>query len=126
MAVVATWTDLAALRAEGQKPLLRVVVTTNATFARRMTWVGCLAIGHQSGESMPVELLDGLDVILDVGTCDRAASVKRLIDSRSVTPSRLEAWCECNRTLVTTALGCDLDREFDSLLAPRDANGVAL
>ena len=69
-----TWSDLAELRAQGLRPRLRVIVTTHEPFARRLTWVGAAAIVHAQGEPMPVELLDGLDVILLLGNCERAAS----------------------------------------------------
>ena len=119
MAVICTWSDLAELRSHGQAPLLRLIVTTDPTFARRMTWVGCMAIVHNAGEVMPVELLHGLDVILDLGRCERAGAVKRLCDAREVKPTRLEAWCGCDRSLSTIAIPCSVDDVFDYKLDPQ-------
>ncbi len=101
-----TWDDLAELRGRGQRPTLRTFVTTDPAFARRMTWVGCAAVLHEAGTPMPVELLDGLDVILDVGSCERAGKVARLMAERDVRCSRLQAWCRCERTLRVDTPSC--------------------
>lgn len=107
MAVTMTWSDLRALRLRGQRPSLRLIVTTSARFAHRMAWVGCASIVHESGTAMPVELLDGLDVILDLGNCDRASKVKRLCDSKGVNLARCEAWCQCAQNLTVSPKSCD-------------------
>lgn len=101
-----TWADLAELRSRGQRPALRMFVTTRESFARRMTWVGCAAVLHEPGEPFPVELLDGLDVILDLGSCERAAKVKRLMDARDVKPTRLQTWCRCEKSLRIDTPAC--------------------
>ena len=102
-----TWDDLAELRARGQRPTLRTFVTTDPAFARRMTWVGCAAVLHEAGTPMPVELLDGLDVILDLGRCERAGAVKRLCDARDVTLARCQAWCRCAQGLTVAPHPCE-------------------
>lgn len=106
MAVVFSWAELAELRQQGYRPSLRMFVTTDPTFARRMTWVGCVAVLHRAGEPMPVELLHGLDVILDVGRCARAESVMRLIRERNVVPERLQVWCGCDGELSIIPRAC--------------------
>lgn len=102
-----TWADLRALRLRGQRPALRLIVTTDERFARRMAWVGCATIVHEAGTPMPVELLDGLDVILDLGNCDRAGKVKRLCDGKGVNLARCEAWCRCAQILTVAPKPCD-------------------
>lgn len=110
-----TWDDLRALRELGQRPTLRLFVTTDELLARRMTWVGAAAIVHRAGEPMPVELLDGLDVILALGRCERAGAVKRLCDSEGVRFARLQAWCRCSRELTVAPHPCE--EEPDAWLA---------
>ena len=107
-----TWHDLAELRGRGQRPALRMFVTTAPEFARRMTWLGCAAVLHEAGEPMPVELLHGLDVILDLGNCLRAGKVKRLMDVRAVTPARLQTWCRCQKALRIDAPNCLEDERW--------------
>ncbi len=123
MAVMFTWADLRELRLGGHKPTLRMFVTTNPNFARRMTWVGCAAIYHEAGEPMPVELLDGLDVILDVGQCQRAEAVKRLMTTRGATPSRLQVWCACDGELSVLPRECGV--AVDQWLTPREVSHEA-
>lgn len=102
-----TWDDLRVLRERGQKPRLALFVTTDERFAYRMLWVGAAAILHKPGAAMPVELLDGLDVIIDAGNCERSGAVKRLMDQRGVTPGQLRTWCRCSQSLAAVALPCD-------------------
>jgi hypothetical protein len=104
--VAITWGDLRAMRLRGQRPALRVIVTTSERFANRMQWVGCAAILHEAGTPMPVELLDGLDVILDLGNCERASRVKRLMDTKGVSPERLQAWCQCEQSITVAPRSC--------------------
>lgn len=102
-----TWNDLRAMRLRGQRPALRVFVTTDERFARRMGWVGAAAIVHEVGTPMPVELLDGLDVILDLGRCERAGAVQRLCDAKGVTLERCQAWCRCDQSLSIGPRPCE-------------------
>lgn len=106
MAVMFSWPELADLRQHGYRPTLRMFVTTDPTFARRMTWVGCVAVLHKAGEPMPVELLDDLDVILDLGRCERAESVMRLMRERNVVPARVQVWCGCDGGLSIAPRSC--------------------
>lgn len=101
-----TWVDLRALRLRGQRPTLRLFVTTSERFASRMAWVGCAAVVHEAGTPMPVELLDGLDVIFDLGNCERAAKVKALCDAKGVNLARCETWCQCAQNLTVAPKPC--------------------
>lgn len=125
MAVMFTWDDLRVLRQAGQQPYLRMFVTTNPQFARTMTWVGCAAVYHKAGEPMPVELLDDLDVILDLGTCERAGLVWDLMQRKGVKPSRCQTWCPCSRSLSVQAIRCETAVAVDIWLSERDASKVA-
>lgn len=89
-----TWDTLADVRREGLRPELPVYVTDRWSLVRNMAEIGCVSILHKRGEPMPVELLHGLDVRLDFGSCELGARVKRLMDHHEVTPRSMLAWCE--------------------------------
>lgn len=103
---VNTWRDLATLRGRGQRPGLPVYVTDRPVLARNMRDVGCVAILHQSGERMPVELLKGLDVRLDFGCCELGGRVHRLMQAKGIS-ANVRAWCRCARAFVATCGPCD-------------------
>jgi hypothetical protein len=100
-----TWADLRALREDGRRPALPVFVTTAARFAGNLLDAGVAAILHAPGRRMPVDLLEGLDVILDLGPCGRAGAVRRLCDAHGVT-CRLTAWCACDGELTLMPRPC--------------------
>jgi hypothetical protein len=102
-----TWDALAEVRRKGMKPLLPVYVTDRWMLAKNMRDVGCISILHKPGKPMPVRLLDGLDVRLDVGTCERAGRVKRLMDQRDVKPATMRAWCQCAGEFVALCVECE-------------------
>lgn len=113
-----TWGQLADLRANGKRPALTVFVTTDERYARRLMFdLGVMAILQKPGEPMPVELLEGLDVILWLDDCEQAAAVSRLVRRRGVTPASLRAWCRCDRELTVSVGPCDALREIDDLIA---------
>lgn len=103
-----TWQDLRTLRSHGQRPALVTFVTTDERWARRLTDLGVAAIVHRAGQPMPVEILDGMDVILDLGSCERAAKVARLMAAKNVVAERMRSWCRCSHTL--TAVECECRR----------------
>jgi hypothetical protein len=102
-----TWDDLADLRRCGLRPELPVYVTDRWQLTQNMVSVGCVAILHRSGQSMPVELLAGLDLRLDFDRCERAGQVKRLMDRRGVAAGSLLAWCSCWGGFVAVCGPCD-------------------
>lgn len=111
LVMAGTWNDLAALRLRGMRPELPVYVTDRWMLAKNMTDVGCLAVLHRRGEPMPVLWLDGLDVRLDFGRCERSGVVHRLLRRRAIEPKSLRVWCECAQDFVATCGPCDLGDE---------------
>lgn len=120
--MVNNWQDLAELRRNGRRPALRVIVTDKKRMCWNLHGVGCMTILHGPGEPMPVELLEGLDVILWFSNCDRAASVWRAMRGKEIVPARCEAWCECAGELTTCVGKCSDMREVDDLLGGRNAS----
>lgn len=114
--MVNSWQELAELRRNGRRPALRVIVTDKKRMCWNLHGVGCMTILHIPGEPMPVELLEGLDVILWFDTCERAAAVSRSMRAKSVTPQRCEAWCECALELTTCVGKCTEMREVQNQL----------
>lgn len=119
---ISTWEDLAQLRRNGQRPALRLIVTDRKRWCWNLHGVGCMTILHEPGNPMPLELLEGLDVILDFG-CERAALVSRAMRSKGVTPGLCEAWCRCGEHLTTCVGKCsdmaEIDRMFEAASASK-------
>ena len=103
---VTNWDALRLMRSQGHKPSLPVIVTSKTHLPRRLDGVGCLAILHQAGESPPVQLLDGLDVIVWFDTCELGARFMRFALNRGVKFARYQAWCTCGKNLTVLALDC--------------------
>lgn len=110
---MATWSDLQAMREQGLRPSLPVVVTTDG---KRPAWLlaneGCLVIRHAPGEPFRAELLDGLEVWLFLGSCDRAQAVIRAMNAKGVRPSRLAAWCPCAQAFDAAPVPCAVAQEW--------------
>jgi hypothetical protein len=108
-----SWDTLQQLRKKGLKPSLPVVVTTDG---KRPAWllesIGCLVVKHESGQAFPVKLLDGLQVWLFLGNCDRAQAVVRAMKAKGVVPSQLRAWCPCAGAMDSMPVNCDVAREW--------------
>jgi hypothetical protein len=103
----ARWKVLADMRKVGKKPGLPVFITMRPKLARNVEGAGCFSIVHGFGKPVPVELLDGLDVMLDFEWCYLAGRVKRLMDERGVKPKSMRAWCACADEFVVTCGKCD-------------------
>lgn len=99
-----TWADLAALREHGTKPTMAVFVTENRWNVPTLWRLGVMVILHEAGQPMPVELLEGLRVILWFDNCGKAVSVNRLIEAKGVKVESCEAYCECERELMLASL----------------------
>lgn len=97
--MIATWDDLAALRAAGKRPGLPVVVTLRRADAWRVFTEPFCVIVHEPGKPFPVELLDGLEVLLRM-PCPQAAAIARLIRAKGVAVRRCESWCDCAAELT--------------------------
>lgn len=108
--MVNTWSQLERIRAAGQRPFLPIIVTTNRRLPWNLDGVGAMTILHQRGEAMPIELLEGLNVILMLNDCEQAANVNRLRRAKSVMWKSCAAWCECEKTLTTCVGRCDASR----------------
>jgi hypothetical protein len=112
---MSTWADLAAMRQRGEKPQLSVFVTNHERFARNMWGVGSLVILHQQGEVIPVELLEGLDVVLMFPRCAVASRIRHLMDERGVKCASVRTWCTCGEGLTATPYAnCD---DYDEVFA---------
>ena len=106
-----TWDDLRQLRAQGLAPSFPVIVTTKSdcwTYAE----IGCAVLKHEPGEPFPVELLDGLRVLLFLGDCDRASNVIRAMVAKGVKPSELSAWCQCFKRLDFQSVHCEVAQQW--------------
>lgn len=99
------WGDLRELRRQGLKPSLPVLVTT-AGDCRTYAEEGFAVIRHKAGEPFPVELLDGLRVLLFLGSCDRAAKVAVLMREKGIAPVELRTWCTCYGRLDSCICSC--------------------
>jgi len=108
-----TWADLRAIRQQGLKPSLPVVVTTDGKRpASLLAEEGCLVVKHQPGEQFPAELLEGLRVWLFVGNCDRSQRVQMLMASKGVKPAEFNAWCECSKRFDSSPVCCKVAHEW--------------
>jgi hypothetical protein len=117
----ATWDELRALRANGLQPAMRLVVTTNKRFAWNLDSIGVMAIVHTPGEPMPVELLEGLEVLFMFSDCGQSAAVLRLCNQRGVTLAWYRCWCECESLLTTLALPCSKQDELRNWIGDKAA-----
>lgn len=120
--MINTWAELAELRRNGKKPALRIIVTDKKRMCWNLHGVGCMTILHGPGEPMPVELLEGLDVILWFANCERAALVWRAMRAKEIAPARCEAWCECSRELTNCVGKCTDIWEVDDLIGAISAS----
>jgi hypothetical protein len=110
---MATWSDLITMRAQGIKPSLQVVITTdNAPPAHLLRENGFLVIRHKPGEAFHVEQLDGLDVLLFLGNCDRVQAVMAMARQRRVQPKSLTAWCPCFARLDHQPVHCEVSQAW--------------
>jgi hypothetical protein len=106
---MATWQDLRLMREQGVKPSLPVMVSTDgANPAGLLMENGFLVIRHKPGEMFPVELLDGLSVLLFLGSCDRASAVVRMMVERDVQPLEIRSWCECYSRIDRQPVRCEV------------------
>lgn len=108
-----TWDDLRELRRQGLRPSLPVLVTT-ANDCRTFEREGFAVVRHEPGKPFPAELLDGLRVMLFLGSCDRASAVVQLMASREVRPAELRTWCECYRRLDCGAVSCETAQMWEA------------
>lgn len=110
---MATWNELIAMRERGLKPSLHVVITTDGKPpANLLRDSGYLVIRHNPGEVFHGEQLDGLDVLLFLGNCDRSAAVVRTLRNLGVKPKSLTAWCECAKRLDHQPVRCEVAQEW--------------
>jgi hypothetical protein len=101
------WDALRQIRLAGQKPTLPVIVTSIPHLPKRLEGVGCLVILHQSGEVMPVKLLEGLDVIWFFDRCHVAQFTWKLCQDKGVKLARSRVWCACAELLSALPMWCD-------------------
>lgn len=121
--MIITWAQLRAMREAGQRPGLPVIVTLDRRDAFRIFTAAFAVVVHQPGTPMPLELLDGLAVLLRM-PCEYASRVARALRSRGVKPAHCESWCACRASLtVTPDASCEdaraIEREWSA------AEGVA-
>lgn len=110
---MAKWADLQAMREQGLRPSLPVMITTDGKPpAQLLREDGMLVIEHKPGELFPVELLDGLRVLLFLGSCDRAQAVVRAMLNKHVKPTDLRAWCPCFQCLDIAPVHCAVAWEW--------------
>jgi hypothetical protein len=108
-----TWADLRELRAQGLKPSLPVVISSDGRPpAHMLAEEGCLVIRHNAGEMFHVELLEGLRVIAFLGTCNRAQAVVKLMNARGVQPEEFRAWCDCQKRLDSMPVDCEVVKSW--------------
>jgi hypothetical protein len=91
---------------------MKVIVTTNNRFAWNMDQLGVMAIVHKPGEPMPVELLDGLEVLFFLRDCGQSAAVLRLCRAKGLELAWYRCWCDCENLLTTIALPCKQQDEL--------------
>jgi hypothetical protein len=96
-----TWTELRELRQAGQKPAFPLVITTHYPRCIPQAAAGCMVIVQESGKPLPVELLEGLDVVIDFEDCAQATAVANLVRKHQVTPASFRVWCECEQVLAS-------------------------
>jgi hypothetical protein len=94
-----TWDDLRRLREQGHRPSLPVAVTTHGWTWRGLGEIGCMVIEHKPGEPFPVDLTEGLSVLLFLN-CAQAQAVARLFRSRNRWPASVRSWCACRKELT--------------------------
>jgi hypothetical protein len=111
---MATWSDLRAMRERGLKQSLPVMVTTSGEApAGLLMDSGFLVVRHAAGEPFHADLLDGLDVLLFVGSCDRASAVVKSLRAKQAKPLRLRSWCECYSRLDSAPVHCEVVHEWE-------------
>jgi len=101
------WDALRELRMRGMRPSLPVILTSKAHLIDRLQGVGCMVILHKAGESPPVKLLDGLDVIAIFDTCKLAARFIKFAGRHGVGFTRYRAWCSCGKILTVVSFDCE-------------------
>jgi hypothetical protein len=108
-----TWDDLRMLRAQGLKPSLPVMVATSpGRLGRLLDGEGFAVLQVKSGEPFHAELLDDLDVLLFLGSCDRASAVAKAMQAKAVKPKRLRTWCPCFERLDSQPVRCEIAKEW--------------
>lgn len=95
------------LRMGGHKPALPVIVTTKPYLPRRLEGVGCMTILHKAGTPMPIQLLEGLEVIFWFDTCGLMVHVLDLAKAKEVTFARAQVWCSCGNLLSLLPMSCE-------------------
>jgi hypothetical protein len=101
------WDSLRMLRMGGLKPSSTVIVTTKPQMPRRLEGMGCMTILHKAGTPMPVQLLDGLEVIFWFDTCGITQHVMDLARANGVTFARSQTWCSCGNLLSLFPMSCE-------------------
>ncbi len=109
--MICTWQQLLELRSAGKRPTMKLVVTSSRRFAYGFDEIGVMAILHTRGEPMPVELLEGLQVIFHFEDCAQSSAVSRLLSTRGVTLEWYRFWCECYDELTTIVMPCNENHE---------------
>ena len=114
---ITNWDSLRRLRMGGMRPSLPGIVTSKTHLPERLDGVGCMVILHMAGESPPVTLLDGLDVIGFFANCELAAQFLKFAERSKVRFERYRAWCNCGKMLTVVSFDCksyaDGDAWFD-------------
>lgn len=93
------WTDLASLRARGQRPAL-LCVTTEFRRCREQAEAGAMVVVHKPGEPLPVELLEGLNIELHLDDCSQTFRLLKAWKARDVAPALCSAWCRCEGAMT--------------------------
>jgi len=106
---VSDWNQLRELRSTGNKPALPIIITSKKYLPRRLPDT-CMTIIHEAGTPMPVELLEGLDVIVWFDRCEIASAVWKLLKAKSVKCSCFRAWCTCGSMLTIAPMDCESHR----------------
>lgn len=91
----ATWEQLRVLREAGRKPALMVVITTQRWFVRGWDQQGVMCILHRPGEKFPVELLEGLEVLVWLDNCDQTYALIRHMSLKGVQAKNFHHVCKC-------------------------------
>lgn len=102
----ATWADLRALRENGQRPAEMIVITTQRWFVRGWDQQGVMCILHRAGESLPVELLQGLEVMVWLDSCDQTYALIKHMNLRGVQTKNFHHVCKCYSTCESWCRPC--------------------
>ena len=116
--MILTWDELRAIREADQRPGLPVIVTLDRRDAFAVFTPAFAVIVHEPGKAIPLEVLDGLAVILRM-PCPKAARVARALRAKGVKPTHCESWCACLRELTnapatTCRFGVEIAAEWEA------------